>query len=62
MGFSSDGLPFVGPHPSLSGAVLCLGFTGHGFGLAAEAGRMAASLVLEGRAEDADLFSPRRVL
>ncbi len=62
MGFSSDGLPFVGPHPSLSGAVLCLGFTGHGFGLAAEAGRMAAALVLEGRAEDADLFSPRRVL
>ncbi len=62
MGFSSDGLPFVGPHPSRAGVLLCLGFTGHGFGLAAEAGRMAADLVLEGSAEDADLFSTRRVL
>lgn len=62
MGFSCDGLPFVGPHPHRPGVVLCLGFTGHGFGLAAEAGRMAAALVVEGTAEDADLFSPRRLL
>lgn len=62
MGFSCDGLPFVGPHPSRPDVLLCLGFTGHGFGLAAEAARMATTLLVEGTAPDSDLFTPKRLL
>ena len=62
MGFSCDGLPLVGPHPHRSGVVLCLGFSGHGLGLAAEAARIAVELIVEGQSADADLFSPRRML
>ena len=57
-----DGLPLIGPHPSIQGALLCLGFNGSSFNLAAEAGNLCSELVLNGTASDADLFSPRRLL
>ncbi len=60
MGFSNDGMPFVGPHPGMNGVLLCMGFTGHGFGLATECARICAELVVEGRSADADLFSTHR--
>ncbi|MBT5120831.1 MAG: FAD-binding oxidoreductase, partial [Planctomycetes bacterium] len=59
MGFSVDGMPFVGPHPHKDGILLCLGFTGHGFGLASECAKVGAALLLEGSHPDAELFSPR---
>ena len=61
MGFSQDGLPLVGPHPGRGSLLLCVGFTGHGLGLAAEAARIVAELAVEGRAADAELFRPARL-
>jgi gamma-glutamylputrescine oxidase len=60
MGFSRDGLPLVGPAPGASGALVACGFTGHGFGFAALAGKAIASLALDGSHEFADLCPPRR--
>lgn len=62
MGFSCDGLPFIGPHPHRNGVLLSIGYTGYGLALCAEAGRMIAELVLNGRSTDATMFSPRRLL
>lgn len=45
MGFTPDGLPLVGAVPGASGVFVCGGYTGHGFGFAAEcARRLAAQL------------------
>jgi glycine/D-amino acid oxidase-like deaminating enzyme len=60
MGFSRDGLPLVGPAPGSSGALVACGFTGHGFGFAALAGKAIATLALDGSHEFADLCPPRR--
>jgi glycine/D-amino acid oxidase-like deaminating enzyme len=60
MGFSRDGLPLVGPAPGASGALVACGFTGHGFGFAALAGKAIAALALDGSHEFADLCPPRR--
>jgi gamma-glutamylputrescine oxidase len=60
MGFSRDGLPLVGPAPGASGALVACGFTGHGFGFAALAGKAIATLALDGSHEFADLCPPRR--
>ncbi len=62
MGFAVDGMPFVGPHPHKDGILLCLGFTGHGFGLASECAKVGADLLLEGSHPEAELFTPRRLL
>lgn len=58
MGFSHDGLPYLGPRAD--GVFLCGGFTGHGIGFACAAGELVASLVREGHHPDADLFDPQR--
>ena len=58
MGFSHDGLPYLGRRAD--GIYLCGGFTGHGMGLAVAAGELVASLVRAGRHPDADLFDPER--
>lgn len=60
MGFSRDGLPIVGAVPGMPGALAAAGFTGHGFGFAWACGQALAELVLEGRSDVADLFTPRR--
>ena len=62
MGFSQDSLPVVGPVPGRPRVLLAAGFTGHGFGFAAEAAHTAATLLVEGRAPDMDLFAPSRLL
>lgn len=62
MGFSRDGLPICGPVPGLPGALAAVGFTGHGFGFAWLAGRSLVELVLAGRSDFTDTFSPRRFL
>ncbi len=49
MGFSVDGLPFVGQVPGKSGQVLAAGFTGHGFGMAWNSTRLLAEEMLGGR-------------
>ncbi|MCP4807943.1 MAG: FAD-binding oxidoreductase [Proteobacteria bacterium] len=61
MGFSKDGLPLVGPAPSVAGAVVGTGFTGHGFGFAFLAGAALADLVLEGTHPFCDDLDPRRL-
>lgn len=61
MGFSRDGLPLVGASPGAPGAVVCAGFTGHGFGFAWLCGESAADLVLEGTHPVLEDFSPRRL-
>jgi len=62
MGFSRDGLPICGPVPGLPGALAAVGFTGHGFGFAWLAGKSLVDVVLEGRSDFTDTFSPRRFL
>ncbi len=61
MGFSRDGLPLVGPAPAAPGAVVSVGFTGHGFGFAWLCGEAAADVVLEGSHPLLEDFSPRRL-
>lgn len=61
MGFSRDGLPLVGPAPGAPGAVVSVGFTGHGFGFAWLCGEAAADVVLEGSHPILEDFSPRRL-
>lgn len=61
MAFSRDGLPLVGAAPGAPGAVLGVGFTGHGFGFAWRAGDALAQLVLEGRDPLIDLLTPSRL-
>lgn len=58
MGFSHDGLPYVGR--SRDGTFRCGGFTGHGQGYAMAAGELIAALIRTGSHPDADLFDPDR--
>lgn len=58
MGFSPDGLPFVGR--GSSGVLLATGFTGHGMAYGFRTGRLLANLVSGGQDEFADLFDPNR--
>ncbi len=58
MGFSHDGLPYLGK--AADGTYRCGGFTGHGNGYAMAAGELIASLIRTGRHPDADLFEPDR--
>lgn len=59
MGFSRDGLPWVGEVPGRPGQVIAAGFTGHGFGLAWNCTRLLAEEVLNGRLqEDLQPFRP----
>jgi len=61
MGFSRDGLPWVGEVPGSQGLFLAAGFTGHGFGLAWRATACLAEEILHGRLrEDLRWFRPRR--
>jgi len=62
MGFSRDGLPLVGPAPGAPGALAAVGFTGHGFGFAWQAGEALATVALEGSHPFANLMSPRRMM
>lgn len=63
MGFSRDGLPWVGEVPGRQGQFLAAGFTGHGFGLAWRCTEALAEEVVEGRLrEDLRWFRPRRAL
>jgi len=61
MAFSRDGLPMVGPAPGVPGAVLGVGFTGHGFGFAWRSGEALARLVLEGSDPLVEVLSPSRL-
>lgn len=58
MGFSHDGLPYIGR--AADGTYRCGGFTGHGNGYAMAAGELIAALIRTGRHPDADLFDPDR--
>lgn len=61
MGFSRDGLPLVGAAPGAPGAVVGVGFTGHGFGFAWASGEALARLVIDGRHPTVDLLTPSRL-
>lgn len=58
MGFSHDGLPYIGKRPD--GIYVHAGFTGHGNAFAIAGGEIVASLIRTGRHPDADLFDPER--
>lgn len=49
MGFSQDGLPYVGEVPGKQGQFIAAGFTGHGFGLAWRCTRLLVRELTEGR-------------
>jgi gamma-glutamylputrescine oxidase len=49
MGFSQDGLPWVGAVPGRTGQFISAGFTGHGLGLAWSCGRCLAEEMQSGR-------------
>jgi glycine/D-amino acid oxidase-like deaminating enzyme len=52
MGFSLDGLPWVGEVPGRQGQFIAAGFTGHGFGLAWRCTRLLALEMTEGRLQE----------
>lgn len=58
MGFSRDGLPYVGRVGK--GVYVCAGFTGHGLGQALAAAQLVATLVRGGPHPDAEVFDPER--
>ena len=58
MGFSHDGLPYIGR--AADGTYRCGGFTGHGNGYAMAAGELIGALVRTGGHPDAELFDPER--
>lgn len=58
MGFSHDGLPYIGRRSD--GVYVSAGFTGHGNAFAVAGGEIVASLIRSGRHPDADLFDPER--
>lgn len=58
MGFSHDGLPYIGKRSS--GVYMLAGFTGHGNAFAVAGGEIIASLITRGTHADADLFDPER--
>lgn len=58
MGFSHDGLPYIGR--AADGTYRCGGFTGHGNGYALAAAELICTLVRVGSHPDADLFDPDR--
>jgi len=58
MGFSHDGLPYIGK--AADGVYRCGGFTGHGQGYAMAASELISALVRTGSHPDADLFDPER--
>jgi len=61
MGFSRDGLPWVGEIPGRQGAFIAAGFTGHGFGLAWRCTGCLAEEMVSGRLHgDLAPFRPRR--
>jgi gamma-glutamylputrescine oxidase len=61
MGFSRDGLPWVGEVPGRQGQYLAAGFTGHGFGLAWRSTACLAEEMVHGRLHgDLAFFRPRR--
>lgn len=60
MGFSKDGFPILGGTSSYPNLFICGGFTGHGLGFAGAIGFTAADLMVNGKAEDSDLFHINR--
>jgi gamma-glutamylputrescine oxidase len=58
MGFSHDGLPYIGK--AADGIYRCGGFTGHGQGYAMAAGELVGALIRTGSHPDAELFDPER--
>jgi glycine/D-amino acid oxidase-like deaminating enzyme len=58
MGFSHDGLPYIGRRAD--GIYVLAGFTGHGNAFAVAGGEVVASLIRRGAHPDADLFDPER--
>lgn len=58
MGFSHDGLPYIGRRAD--GVYVLAGFTGHGNAFAMAGGAIIATLIRRGSHPDADLFDPDR--
>ena len=58
MGFSHDGLPYIGRRSD--GVFVLGGFAGHGNAFAIAGGELVASLIRTGHHPDADLFDPER--
>lgn len=58
MGFSHDGLPYIGR--AADRIYRCGGFTGHGQGYALAAAELVSSLIRTGAHPDAELFDPDR--
>ena len=57
---SSDGIPFVGPAPGITGLTLALGFSGHGFAISPAVGRAVADQINGQRTIELDGLSPAR--
>ena len=58
MGFSHDGLPYVGR--LRAGVFVNAGFTGHGMGFALATSELVAALVCGEASPEAQLFDPGR--
>jgi glycine/D-amino acid oxidase-like deaminating enzyme len=59
----SDGLPILGPHPTIAGLWLATGFEGDGIGLGPQVGRIVHRLIAgESVGEDLSPLAPRRFL
>ena len=55
MGFSQDGLPIVG-NTHMPHCFVCGGFTGHGLGFASAIAELTADLIVNGKADESELF------
>jgi glycine/D-amino acid oxidase-like deaminating enzyme len=63
MGFSQDGLPFLGKLPGRNNILVAGGFTGHGMAFGFLSGRVLAEIIQTGRTkQNIALFSPGRFL
>ncbi len=63
MGFSQDGLPFLGKLPGRNTVLVAGGFTGHGMAFGFLSGKILANIIHTGRpGRDITLFSPGRFL
>jgi glycine/D-amino acid oxidase-like deaminating enzyme len=58
MGFSHDGLPYVGGLEK--GVLVNAGFTGHGMAFATATGELVADLFAGKKRNETDLFAPGR--
>jgi sarcosine oxidase len=62
-GYTADETGLLGRIPGMDGVVVAVGFSGHGFKMAASLGAVAADLIVEGTsATDVNFMDPMRFL